>query len=51
MFLHECSVESAQALEAQRVVLTHEVAEDIHRRDSLCVGMMQTLKFELYSEA
>ena len=30
--LHEFSVESAHALEAQREVPTHEAAEEFHRR-------------------
>ena len=35
IYLHEFSVEPAQALEAQREVLTHEAAEEICRRISL----------------
>ena len=37
IYLHD-SVESAQALDAQREVLTHEAAEEIHRRDGMSSG-------------
>ena len=48
--LHEFSVESAQALEAQREVLTHDVVEEIHRRDGRSLGMMRTLESESHAE-
>ena len=38
IYLHEFSVESAQAVEAHRKVLTHEAAGEIHRRDSVSLG-------------
>ena len=43
IYRHEFSVESAQALEAQREVLTHEAAEEIHRKDCVSLRMMRTL--------
>ena len=51
IYLFEFSVESAQALEAQREVLTREAAEEMNRRDSTSLGMMQTLEFDLQCEA
>ena len=41
------SIESEQALEAQREILTYEAAEEIHRRDNKSLRMSKTLKFEL----
>ena len=41
---------SAEALEAQREVLTHGASEGSHRRDCLSLGMLRTLEFELHSE-
>ena len=38
--------QSNQAPEAQRDVLTHAEAEELHRRDSISLGMMRTLEFE-----
>ena len=46
----EFDVEPAQALEAQREILTHEAAEDIHRRDGISLSMMRTLEFQSHSE-
>ena len=51
IYLHEFSVESAQALDAQRQVLAHDETEEIRRRDCKTLGMMQTLEFESHSEA
>ena len=48
-FIFTNSVESAQALEAQREVLSHEAAEDIHRRDGKSLGVMRALEFESHS--
>ena len=50
IYLHELSVESAHALEAQRDVLSHEAAEEFHGRDSISVGVMRTLEFESHSD-
>ena len=41
------SIESEQSLEAQREILTHEAAEEIHRRDNKSLRVWKTLKFEL----
>ena len=51
IYLHEISVESPPALEAQREVLTREAAEEFHRRDIISQGMMRTLECESLSEA
>ena len=44
IYLHEFSVESAHALEAQREVLTHEAVKEF-RRDGISLGMMRALEF------
>ena len=51
IYLHECAVESVQALEPQREILAHEAAEEIIRRGTFSLGMMRSLEFESHSEA
>ena len=47
IYLHEFSIESAH--EAQIEVLTHEAAEELHRRDCPSLGMIRTLEIESHS--
>ena len=35
IYFHEFSVKSAEAFGAQREVLTHEAAEEMHQRDGI----------------
>ena len=48
IYFHEFSVVSC--IEAQREVLTHDAAEEIHRTDGVSEGMMRTKEFESHSE-
>ena len=51
IYLHEISVDSAQALEAQREVLIYEAAAEFHPSAMVLQGMVRTLEFESHSEA
>ena len=50
IYIHEISVESAQAFEAQREVSAHEAAEENWRRDIMSLGLMRALEVESVSE-